>query len=198
VSHTDKHRPYWVQSEEHGTAEYHDHDLIGRPKVVQRRVRDARGKVVFADVPVRLSIQSAMSIFTPLTATEEERARYSRVQREARRLRGSGAALTDLIDGPYTRHRPVTELVTIGHYADHCTINEPQDRDGRLRGYSDIWAPCGRHLDMVDRNTAFTRSRGERRSGVHRDRRVAGRRTSRVEVHRLARRADAGEDLDTP
>lgn len=53
MSRTDRHRPYWVQSAEHGTVEHHDHDLFGQAVTVRRKKRDARGRVVTTGRPVK-------------------------------------------------------------------------------------------------------------------------------------------------
>ena len=196
MTRTDKHRPGWVQASEHGTEEWHRHELFGAPVIVQRRVRDARGNITKVQAPIRISIAQALILHPPLRATPEDEVRVTAVRKLARQLRSAGAPLTQLIDGPYTRTQTLTQDVVIGHYADHCTIEADYDRDGRLTGQSDIYAPCERTLDWVDRRTTWGRPRGARGYGRYRDHREPTRRRLRSDNRRLTVLADSGSDPD--
>jgi hypothetical protein len=194
MSRTDKHRPAWVQASEHGTEGFHRHELFGAPVIVRRPVRDARGRVSKVEAPVRFSLASAITLYPPTVAAEEVKARYAAVRKQALLLRSRGAALTELIDGPITRTQTLKREVVIGHYAEHCTLADDYDRDGRLRGQPGLYAPCERELDAEDRGTTWGRSRGARAYGHYRDRRNPTRRRLHADDRRLTVLADTGSD----
>lgn len=196
MSRTDKHRPGWVQASEHGTEQSHRHELFGAPVIVQRRVRDARGRITKIDAPERISIQRALAMWVPPSADASYRARAAAATRQARRLRSAGAALTELVDGPRIITRTRTRDVVIGHYATHCTVQDDYDRDGRLRGRPRVYAPCQRELDFEDARTTWGRSRGSRAYGEYRDHRAPTRRAQANDNRQRTVLADSGSDPD--
>jgi len=197
VSHTDDHRPYWVQSAEHGTREWHDHDLFGKPVTVSRKKRDERGNVILTERPVPIRLGVAAHLHPPVfDAPKGTQARYPAIREEARRRLAAGEPAWATIDGLETKLEPVWEQHVKGRYVDYCTIDEPVDRDGRLAGTTDQYAPCTRTLSHVQSGRAFERTRGERASGVHRDWRIPSRRRVASATRQLTLLADAGEDMD--
>lgn len=194
MSRTDKHAPYWVQAAERGTHEYHRHELLGQPRTVQRKRKDDRGNILMEEYPVKVTIRAALGMFATFIAGPEDAKRVSRVNREAKRRRGAGASLDELIDGPLLRKRPVTDTVTIGHYADRCTIDETADRNDRLA--DGTYAPCFRTMNYVEAAGSVGRWKSERASGLNRPPRQEFRDAEEIPTRQLTRLANSGADLD--
>lgn len=190
MSHTDRHRPYWVQAAEHGTREHHDHRLFGQPRVVRRKKRDSRGRVIMTMQPVAVTLYKALSYPVPSPYTPLVWKRIMDFREEARRRITEGEFQWTLIDGPDDKLQPVMEDYVYGHWADHCTIDEPQRAGERLAGTSDVFAPCGMELEGEDRSKAFKRYPGERRAGIHRDWRRPSRRKVRNATRAITKDAD--------
>lgn len=191
MSRTRRHRPYWVQAGEHGTDGFHQHELLGQPKTHWRKKRDERGRIITAPQPVSITLREASALGAPLFASRSYDKRLRAIRDEALRRIAAGEPWYARIDGPDTAEQPVYETHLLGHYVDYCTIDTPQDRDGRISGHSDLYAPCSRDLSHEDAAPAFGRTSGERRSGYNRD----WRRPSRAKVRTAAR--ELTKDADT-
>lgn len=194
MSRTNRHRPYWVQAAEHGTDEFHQHELLGQPKTRWRKKRDARGRVIMALQPKLMTLQQAAYLLAGRTDKTSRRIRSEALSRLA-----AGEPLYEQIEGPDLIDQPVYEEHVLGHYADYCTLHTPQDRDHRVAGHTDLYAPCSRDLDREDAGPAFSRSAGAKRAGYYRDWRQKSRRAVRTASRTLSKDADTWEntDLDT-
>ena len=196
MGHTEAHRPYWVHAVQDGHGEDHRHELLGAPKVIRRKQRDKHGRVVLVERPVEMSLYNASTLVAPVFSAAGTEARYRAVRVEARRRLAAGESQWARIDGPEVKPQPVYEEHTLGRYADYCTIDTPLDRDDRIAGASDLFAPCTRHLVGIEQSSAYSRTRGERRAGVHRDWRRPSRREVVNATRRLTLLADSGDDFE--
>lgn len=196
MSHTDRHRPHWVQAADHGTDTDHRHDLFGQPRVVRRKKRDRRGRVIMAVQPVQVTLYKAADYPMPFPYTSTEWKRIVEFRTEARRRIAAGEYQWTTIDAPEQKLQPVTEDFVYGTWAAHCTATEPQRLGERLAGTADVYAPCGPALEGEDYYKAFKRYPGERRAGIHRDWRRPSRRKVRNATRALAKDADTYLDTE--
>lgn len=193
MSRTTAHRPPWVHNRE-GRDQWHDHDLFGAPRTAYRTVVDERGKPVTETVSRKITLAAAIRLVS-LFDDDETRVRKARIAKEARRRLNAGASRQDLIDGPEVDERVVREERVISYYADHCTIDEKVNRDGRLEG-TDVYAPCHRWANAEEASRIYGRSKGEKQQLEH-HRPLRERRAHAKSVTRdLTRLADTGYDLE--
>lgn len=195
MSHTDRHRPFWVQAADHGTDADHRHELFGQPLVHRRKKRDSRGRVVKAMQPVQIRIKDALVLHPSILTTRPEAARIRAIRDEARRRYDAGESHWGWIDGPDTASQPVMEDYVYGHYADYCSLTAERDRNGQLTGHPGLYAPCSPDLDWRDAAPSYGRSELEKRGGVHRDWRRPTRRKVRNATRAITKSADTWEDI---
>lgn len=196
MSRTRRHRPYWVQAGEHGTGEFHQHKLLGQPKTRFAKKRDEHGRVLLVTQPVAIQLREAAVLPWSIFDKPEKKNRIRGIRAEALRRLEAGESPYAKIDGVATAAQPVYEERLLGHYADYCTLDTTQDRDGRVAGRTDLYAPCSRDLEGKDRWVAFGRSRGERRWSYNRDWRQPSRRAVRNAARALAKDADTWVETD--
>lgn len=195
MSHTDRHRPVWVQSVERGTEEDHQHGLFGAPVTHRRKKRDKHGRVVTAVQPVTIMLKTAVALRVHGLEEIAEQARIQAIRAEAQRRLNAGAHWWEKIDGPDVEEQPVWEDHLLGHYANRCTIDDRRDRDGRVSGHHDLYAPCTRDLDWEEKWPAYGRGPGERKYGMNRDPRRPTRRQLRNVTRAITKDADTWEDI---
>lgn len=196
MSNTERHRPVWVQSVERGTEEDHRHGLFGTPVTHRRKKRDKRGHVITAVQPVSIMLKNAVALPVYSYDAPARQARIRAIREEAQRRLDAGAYWWEIIDGPEVADQPVWEDHLLGHYANRCTIDDMRDRDGRVSGHHDIYAPCTRDLNWVEKWPAYGRDPGERKYGINRDPRRPTRRRLRNAIRALAKDADTYIDSD--
>lgn len=146
--------------------------------------------------PVTISLYKAVTYPYSLFSTPADDKRIRELRAEAKRRIAAGEYQWESIDSPEMKEQPVYEEHLLGHYADYCTIDEKVDRDERVTGHADLYAPCTRGLDGIDRWQAFGRSQGERGRGINRDHRRPSRRQVRNAERALAKDADTWVESD--